>query len=185
MIAIFLYFVYMQANFNPYFYGHGFQAAANPDGTYTADKILTLGRISFEMAIIMPDNRTAYISDGGANVGFFKFVAETPGNLSSGGLFAAKFTQIDSTTANGGGSFTIEWIPLGYATQAELWGLLNSNITFADIFSVAKPRSDLSCPSGFNGVNTQANPGKVECLKLKVRLNSKEFEIVSFKVTGI
>ena len=117
------------------------------------------------MAIIMPDNRTAYMSDDGANVGFFKFVADNPGNLSSGSLFAAKFAQLDSAN---GGTFDIEWIPLGNATQSELWELLNTNITFADIFAVGKPRSDLSCPSGFKGVNTQANPGKLECLQLKV-----------------
>ena len=31
-----------------------------------------------------PDNKTVYITDDGTNVGFFKFVADKAGNLSSG-----------------------------------------------------------------------------------------------------
>lgn len=34
----------------------------------------------------MPDNKTVYITDDGTNVGFFKFVADKPKDLSSGGL---------------------------------------------------------------------------------------------------
>jgi hypothetical protein len=60
----------------------------------TGEKILPLGRIAFEMGLVMPDNRTVYMADDGTNVGFFKFVADTPGNLMSGSLYAAKANQV-------------------------------------------------------------------------------------------
>lgn len=36
-----------------------------PEGAPEGRKWYTLGRVSFELATIMPDRRTVYISDGG------------------------------------------------------------------------------------------------------------------------
>ena len=36
-------------------------------------------------SIVMPDLRTVYATDDGTNVGFYKFVADKPEDLSSGG----------------------------------------------------------------------------------------------------
>lgn len=66
------------------------------DNVPKAKKLLPLGRASFEMGLIMPDNRTVYMSDDGTNVGFFKFVADEPGNLLSGSLYAVKANQVRS-----------------------------------------------------------------------------------------
>lgn len=38
----------------------------------------------------MPDNRTTYSADDGAATAFWKFVADTPGDMSSGNLYGAK-----------------------------------------------------------------------------------------------
>ena len=50
------------------------------------------------------------MTDDGDNVGWYKFVADVPADLSSGRLYAAKFTQ---TSAANAGSFTISWVFLG------------------------------------------------------------------------
>ena len=38
-------------------------------------------------AQVMPDNKTAYITDDGTNVAFFKFVADKAGDMSAGGCW--------------------------------------------------------------------------------------------------
>ena len=65
-------------------YGHITEVAVFEDGSYSADKLYALGRVSSELAIALPDRRTVYITDDGTNVGFFKFVANVPGDLSAG-----------------------------------------------------------------------------------------------------
>jgi len=42
----------VKSKFNPYRYGHIWEASANADGTYTAEKLLALGRASFEMGCV-------------------------------------------------------------------------------------------------------------------------------------
>lgn len=41
----------------------------------------------------MPDNKTVYATDDGTNTAFWKFVADKPGDMSSGTLYGAKFFQ--------------------------------------------------------------------------------------------
>ena len=43
---------------------------------------------------VMPDQKTVYSTDDGSNTGFWKFVADKAGDMSSGTLYGAKFTQI-------------------------------------------------------------------------------------------
>jgi hypothetical protein len=62
----------------------------------------------------MPDNRTAYHGDDGTDVVFFKTVANEEGDLSGGAIYAAKATQLED------GSFDLEWIELGSATNDEI-----------------------------------------------------------------
>jgi hypothetical protein len=132
-------------------------------GEYEATKWYTLGRNSKELVYVMPDNKTVYITDDGTNVALFKFVMDTPKDLSSGTMYGAKMTQ---TSDENGGTFDIEWIELGSSTQEELKELLDSGITFADIFETAYPSEDSTCPEGFKSVNT--GDVLIECLKLKV-----------------
>lgn len=70
-----------------------------------------------ELVYVMPDNKTVYITDDGTQVGFYKFVAKTAGDLSAGTIYGAKMTQ---TSADNGGTFIVTWIELGTSTQAEL-----------------------------------------------------------------
>ena len=52
------------------------------------------------------------MTDDGTNDMLSMFVADTPGDLSAGELFAAKLNQ---DSAENGGTFTIEWVSLGRA----------------------------------------------------------------------
>jgi len=113
---------------NPYDYGYNIEVGVN--GTATAEdeanveveKRFALGRFSHENAVVLPDNRTVLQSDDGSNVVFFKFVADTAGDLSSGTLYAAKMTQAADTSTIAEASFAIEWIELASASDSEIEG---------------------------------------------------------------
>lgn len=157
---------------NPYDYGYAFEVRVNEDGSYDANKWYSTGRRSNELAYILPDEKTMYLSDDGTNVVFQMFVADQPRNFSSGTLFAAKFTQ--ETDGSKGGTFAIEWIDLGHAHAEEIEAAAKS-LQFSDIFELEDPVIDFSsdpanpkalCPSeGFTAVN--AGSAGVECLKVK------------------
>ena len=78
------------------------------------EKRYAMGRFSQEVAIVMPDQKTVYFGDDGTDRIFFKFIADTAGDLSAGTLYAAK-TAMDGETA-----MTIEWIMLGQGADAEI-----------------------------------------------------------------
>ena len=81
---------------NPYDYG--FIVEMEDSDTNNPDLIrhYTMGRYSHENAQVMPDNKTVYLSDDGYDTVLYKFVADAPGDLSKGTLYAAKLIQ-DST----------------------------------------------------------------------------------------
>ena len=73
---------------------------------------LTMGRFSHENALVMPDNKTVYLTDDGYDTVFFKFEADVAGDLSEGTLYAAMVTQ-DSTYNSASTGFDVEWLELG------------------------------------------------------------------------
>src|SRR5690606_40840621 len=77
---------------NPYDYGYIVEIT-DPTGAPTPVKHFTLGRYSHENAVVMPDQKTVYMSDDGGGVILFKFVADAAGDLSSGTLYAAAVQQ--------------------------------------------------------------------------------------------
>lgn len=147
--------------FNPYAYGFPTEVSVSANGDVTPAKHYAMGRVAVELAYVMPDQKTAYISDDGTNVGLFRFVADEPGKLDAGTLFAAKWRQ---TNAEGSGTADLEWIDLGHATSAEVEKAIKSKVNFSDIFAVGARNSDGSCPTGFASANAEATP---ECLKVK------------------
>ncbi|MCR8550201.1 DUF839 domain-containing protein [Salipiger sp. P9] len=107
---------------NPYRYGYIVEIT-DPAGTATPVKMTALGRYSHENSVVMPDRKTVYLSDDGTNVVFFKFVADTAGDLSAGTLYAAKMTQKGASGADSATTgFDIEWIELAHASNAEIEG---------------------------------------------------------------
>ncbi|WP_319381033.1 alkaline phosphatase PhoX [Thiomicrorhabdus sp.] len=103
---------------NPYRYGYIVEIT-NPTATPTPVKRFALGRFSHENSVVMPDNKTVYLSDDGGNTVFFKFVADSEGDLSAGTLYAAKVTQ-DAASSSSEAGFGVEWIELAHGTEADI-----------------------------------------------------------------
>jgi hypothetical protein len=153
----------MKESFNPYRYGYPVEVEVKTSGDYLVQKRMAMGRLAVELAYVMPDRKTVYISDDGENVGFFLFIADKAGDLSAGRLYAAKWIQ---KSAENGGSADLEWIDLGHATQTEVIDAVEGGVTFADIFETADTAGPL--PEGFASVNCYDGDGaKNEFLKLK------------------
>jgi uncharacterized protein len=125
-----------QGGANPYRYGHLVEVAVTPDGSTNVTKRYATGRLAFELGEVMPDQKTVYIGDDGDDVIRAMFVADRPGDLSAGTLYAAKWIQKDGANF---GSASLEWIRLGHATDDEIKGLVDKGIRFSDIWDVATP----------------------------------------------
>ena len=94
----------------------------------------------------MPDNKTVFYGDDGGNTGMFMYVADKAKDLSAGTLYAAKFKQ---TGTENGGSGDLEWINLGHATDKEVKDIIDSGITFNDIFETSDVPKE-----GFTAIKT-------------------------------
>ncbi|MBP1934396.1 PhoX family protein [Ammoniphilus resinae] len=147
-----------KAKANPYFYGFTPEISVDNKGNASVVKHYSTGRISHELAKVMPDHRTVYFGDDGGNTGLFMYVADKEKDLSAGTLYAAKFNQ---TGTENGGSGDLEWISLGHATDKEVENIIHSGITFDDIFETSEVPAE-----GFTAIK-QYSYGKVEYLKVK------------------
>ena len=123
-----------KAKANPYFYGYSPEITVDKKGETKVEKHYSAGRFSHELMKMMPDNRTAFFGDDGGNTAMFMYVADKEKDLSAGTLYAAKFKQ--TGTVNGG-SGNLEWINLGHATDKEIKKIIDSGITFNDIFETS------------------------------------------------
>lgn len=149
---------------NPYYYGwipevdvNG--TAATPVFSYT--KHFSMGRAAWEMAYVMPDEKTAYLSDDGTNVGLYMYVADAAQDLSAGTLYAAKWLQ---TSNVGAGEADLVWIKLGHSSDAAIKAIVSADPVFSDIFATEDP-VDGACPTaGFTYTNTATGE---ECLQVK------------------
>jgi secreted PhoX family phosphatase len=135
---------------NPYDYGFTTEIDVDDYDSATVTKHYAMGRVAIELSYVMPDEKTVYTSDDGSRVGLFMFVADEKGELSSGKLYAAKFTQTSlwydeadtrvSSDLRDGGAGNLEWIFLGGATDGEIRDIIEGSltadepITFEDIF---------------------------------------------------
>ena len=150
-----------KAGFKPYEFGYPTEIAVKEDGTYTVAKHYAMGRVAVELAKVMPDQKTAYISDDGTNVGFFMFVADKAGDLDAGTLYAAKWHQ---TSGDGTGAADLSWVDLGHAGSGEVAKALKGGVKFSDLFETAAIADDGTCPTGFSPSNAEE---RAECLKVK------------------
>jgi secreted PhoX family phosphatase len=119
------------AEANPYHYGFIPEVTVKADGTTSVVKHYSMGRATWELARVMPDSRTAYFGDDGNHVALFMYVADKPEDLSAGTLYAARWNQV---SGEGGGAATLDWVKLGHATDAEVRAIIDSGVTFDDIF---------------------------------------------------
>lgn len=127
-------------------------------GTPAATKRYAMGRFSHELALVMPDERTVYMSDDGPNTALYMFIADKAKDLSAGTLYAARFVQVESRIDH------LEWVPLGHASEAEVEAWIHGpSPKFEALFDKAEP-ADGACPAGFSAVNTTWG---FECLKVR------------------
>ena len=159
------------AVWSPYLFGYATEVTVEENGHYTAAKHFALGRQSFELSYVMPDQKTVYSTDDGTNVILTMFVADAAGDLSAGTLYAARFHQ---TSNVGAGAADVEWISLGHATHSEVKAFVDAKITFSQIFSAAEPLVDASgrktgeCPDTYRAINTSVG---MECLSLNAGMD--------------
>jgi secreted PhoX family phosphatase len=135
------------------------------DGDTHVEKHYAMGRFAHELAYVMPDERTVYLSDDGQNVGLFMFVADAPQDLSAGTLYAARWNQTSPDGA-GLGTADLDWISLGHATNAEIEAKLqDQSFTFDSLWDKAEMGEGDVCPTGYTGVAVY-DEGKL-CVRLK------------------
>lgn len=157
---------------NPYRYGYiveignGGTATDSVLANVTVNKLETMGRFSHENAVVMPDQKTVFLSDDGTGVVFFKFVADVAGDMSSGTLYAAKVTQAAGVSDPAEAAFGIEWIEMAYMNETDIETAIASfDGTFAAAnyitdeqvcdWAESKSSADLSCDTD---ATVDANP---------------------------
>lgn len=104
---------------NPYRYGWMLEVRDPTSSDPTVVKQTALGRYSHENALVMPDRRTVYLTDDEHATGFYKFVADEPGDLSAGTLYAAKAKQDPGRDPNEVG-FALDWLELAHGTRSQV-----------------------------------------------------------------
>jgi secreted PhoX family phosphatase len=148
---------------NPYDYGYIPEVTVAADGSSSVVKHYSMGRGTWELTRVMPDNRTAYFGDDGTNVGLFMYVADTAADLSAGTLYAAKWTQ---TSADNGGAATLTWVKLGHATDAEVKAIIDAGTVFTDVFDITTPAlTPTWAADGYKAI--RAGQSSTEYLRLK------------------
>ncbi|MEF3193719.1 MAG: DUF839 domain-containing protein, partial [Halothiobacillaceae bacterium] len=148
---------------NPYHYGWIPEVTVKEDGSTSVVKHYAMGRGTWEVAKVMPDGRTAYMGDDGTYVQLTMFVADKAGDLSAGTLYGAKWTQVSDKN---GGEGTLKWIKLGHGTDAEIKAIIDSGVTFSDIWdAVAFDDTTKTCAAGYTHI--RAGSTADECIKLK------------------
>jgi secreted PhoX family phosphatase len=163
------------AAYSPYFAGYPVEVTVDANGNASLKKHYAAGRGSLEVPYVMPDMKTLLLTDDGANVSLYMFIADTAKDLSAGTLYAMRVYQ---TSPRGGPDFTadIEWINLGHATNEEIRAFIHPpagtpRLTFNDMFEAETPNTDGTCPTaGFKAVRA-ANSVNLECLKLKPNMD--------------
>ena len=151
------------SRFNPYFYGYMVEVKVLDEQAHVdVSKHYAMGRFAHEIAVIMPDKKTAYMSDDNQNGLLYKFVADKAGDLSAGTLYAAKWHQV---SASNGGTADLTWISLGHATDAEIAAALaDKTIRFSQMFDDDGDRdANNVCTPGYKPSNWS---GENACLKL-------------------
>ncbi len=162
-----------RADYWPYRYGFPFEVTLDAAGTPSVSRHHSMGRTSVELALVMPDERTVYITNDSSNGSLFLFVADKAGDLSAGELYAMRWHQTDD---DGAGAADLEWISMGHASDAEVSALIEDGIAFSDIFDATSalfeagdtgepPIPTDECPEGFTAINVDSFG--MECLSLR------------------
>ncbi len=152
-------------SFSPYNYGYIVEVQPQEDGSTKSAKHYVTGKYTPELATMMPDGKTVYMSDDGTAKGLWKFVSDAEITDFKadweGTLYAAKVVQ---TSAQNGGAFDVSWIELGHAKDSEIEAMIKSKMKITDIFEISKPDENGTCATGTKIYEDST----YECLTLKV-----------------
>jgi len=150
--------------FTPYNYGYSIEVAVKDDGTTQSAKHYVTGKYTHELGVVMPDNKTIYLTDDGDAKGLWKFVSDEKimgfNNHWQGTLFAAKVHQLN---AKEGGNFSLSWIKLGHGSDDEIKAEIDKKLKLTDIFDITPINAHQKCPQDYTKIYED---GMVECLKL-------------------
>ncbi|MSP54655.1 MAG: DUF839 domain-containing protein [Myxococcales bacterium] len=143
---------------HPWLYGWMIEVPS----TGPAARRWAMGRFSHELGVVMPDDRTVYMTDDTATAGgFFLYQTDTPRDLTAGTLYAAQWSAEQS---NGeGGGYDVRWVSLGHATDAEVEAFVARREPFTALYDVAEP-DGTRCPEGLEFVRVSWGP---ECLRVR------------------
>ncbi len=151
-------------SFSPYNYGYIVEVQPQEDGSTKSAKHYVTGKYTPELATMMPDGKTVYMSDDGTAKGLWKFVSDlqiTDFKADwEGTLYVAKVVQV---SAENGGAFDVSWIELGHAKDSEIAAMIKSKMKVTDIFEIAKPDENGTCATGTKVYEDST----LECLTLK------------------
>lgn len=148
---------------NPYSYGFIPEVTVAADGSSSVVKHYSMGRATWELGRVMPDNRTVYFGDDGTNVALFMYVADTAEDLTAGSLYAAKWNQIHAVD---GGAADLTWVKLGHATDAEVKAIIDAGTVFTDIFDITTP-TDTPTWAADGYIEIRAGQSSSEYVRLK------------------
>lgn len=152
---------------NPYRYGYIAEVTEPTSEAPVVVKHYTIGRYEHENSTVMPDRKTVYASQDDTGGVLFKFIADTPEDLSSGTLYGAKLTQDKGSSDPATTGFDVTWVEIsrGDNTTIEAWiseydGIdtddydegLSSYMTLEDVQAWAN--GDATYPSVENGGST-------------------------------
>ena len=152
---------------NPYAYGWPVEVTVDAEGATQVAKRYAIGRVALELPHVMPDRRTAYLTDDGTNVGLYLFVADREGDLSAGTLYAARWNQRpDPSGSAGAGAADLAWVHLGHATQTKVGQAVDKGVTFPELIATAR-HTDGACPEGFTSVYIGHAKPRAECLRVQ------------------
>jgi secreted PhoX family phosphatase len=169
---------------NPYDYGFPIEVTVRDFYHANVEKHYSMGRVAVELSYVMPNEKTAYTSDDGSRVGLFRYEADRAGDLGAGTLYAAKWIQTSplygsnelvSDELRDGGAADITWVELGHATDNEIRDIINSGVTFADIFD-----EDVD---GCTPIANRDSSG--ECLKVKDGMEKAAAFLETSRYAGI
>lgn len=159
--------------FTPYNYGYIIEAGFDSKGKSQVAKHYVTGKYTPELALVMTDQKTFYMSDDGNGKGLYKFVSDEKieGFVKNwrGTLYMAKAQQ---TSKRDGGEFNISWIRLGHSSDTEIKSEIDKGIKVSDIFDVRELK-DGKCEEGYKNIFEDA---RSYCLRLKDAKESSLFK---------
>ncbi len=108
---------------NPYNYGYIAEVTEAVSANPVIVKHFAMGRFEHENATVMPDGKTVYLSQDDTGGVFFKFVANTPEDLSAGTLYGAKLVQDEGQNDPATTGFDVTWVEIasGDNTTIQAW----------------------------------------------------------------